>query len=557
MWKNKLKLMVLSVILLATLGIGAVIKVGDNYFEISKNLTIFGKLYRELNLLYVDETDPTKLMREAIDNMLASLDPYTNYISASEIEDFRIRSMGQYCGIGVLVVERNGKVIITEIYEGEPAIEAGLKTGDEIIAIDNENIKTKIRTQNDIRNLLRGQANTPVLLTVIREGETNPRKINVVRKDIKISNVPYFGMVNDKVGYITLTEFTPDAGKEVRDAFITLRKENPNLAGIILDLRENPGGMLIEAVNVASVFVPSNEMVVETRGRMEGAQKKYSTKDSPVDTLLPVAVLVNNHSASSSEIVTGALQDLDRAVIVGQRSFGKGLVQITRPLSYNTQMKLTTAKYYIPSGRCIQALDYSHRNPDGSVGKVPDSLKKSFKTKKGRTVYDGGGIEPDVEVKRKEYNTVTNELQNQGVIFDFASKFANQNAKIADAKSFKITDEIYQQFVKYVETCSFKYETLAEKELVKLKGLVESEHRFDNISAEYKGLEAKLKDLKKNELIIHKKDISELLKLEIVKRYYYRKGIIEASFDQDEDIKAATDVLSNKVKYGQLLSGKK
>lgn len=546
----------LLILILSATSLGFVTNVSDNYFEISKNLTIFGKLYREINTLYVDEPDPTKLMREGIDAMLASLDPYTNYISAGEVEDFRIKTSGQYCGIGVTVSEREGRVLITEGYEGDPAVEAGVKVGDEIIMIDNEQVKGKSKTQQDIRTLLRGQAGTPVVLTILREGESEPRKITVTRKDIKVDNVTYYGMVNENVGYIALTGFTQEAGKEVREAFEKLKRDNPKMKGVVLDLRNNLGGLLHEAVNVASVFVKNNEMVVETRGREESSQKKYYTRENPVDTIMPVSVLINSHSASASEIVVGALQDLDRAVVVGQRSFGKGLVQTTRPLVYESQLKLTTAKYYIPSGRCVQALDYSHRSADGAVGKVADSLKKAFRTRNGRAVFDGGGVDADIEVKPTPYNTVTNELISQGIIFDFVTKYASKSPKIADSRTFKVTDEMYADFIKYVEGRNFKYETPAEKELAKLKDLIESEHHFENIAAEYKQLDNKIKQLKNNELMLNRKDIAKEMEIEVIKRYFYRRGMIEASFNHDEVLKTAVDVLTNDAKYKKVLAKK-
>lgn len=546
----------LLILILSATSLGFVTNVSDNYFEISKNLTIFGKLYREINTLYVDEPDPTKLMREGIDAMLASLDPYTNYISAGEVEDFRIKTSGQYCGIGVMVSERDGRVLITEGYEGDPAVEAGVRVGDEIIMIDNEAVKGKSKSQQDIRTLLRGQAGTPVQLTIMREGESEPRKITVTRKDIKVDNVSYSGMVNEKVGYIALTGFTPDAGKEVREAFEKLKKENPKMSGLILDLRNNLGGLLHEAVNVASVFVKNNEMIVETRGREESSQKKYYTRENPVDTVMPISVLINSHSASASEIVVGALQDLDRAVVVGQRSFGKGLVQTTRPLVYESQLKLTTAKYHIPSGRCIQILDYSHRNADGNVDKMADSLKKAFRTRNGRTVYDGSAVEADIEVKPTPYNVVTNELISQGIIFDFVTKFVSKLPKIADSRTFKVTDEMYADFIKYVEGRNFKYETQAEKELAKLKEIMDGEHHFESISTEYKQLDNKIKQLKSNELMLNRKDIAKEMEIEVIKRYFYRKGMIEASFNHDEVLKSAVEVLGNDPKYSKILAKK-
>lgn len=539
------------ILLAATLNVGHIAKGTDDYFEISKNMSIFGKLYREINAYYVDEVDPTNFMRAGIDGMLESLDPYTNFISASEIEDFRFMTTGSYGGIGANIAELEDKYIVMEAYEDDPAVEAGLKVGDEVLQIDNEVIQSKHNV--DIRTLLRGQAGTQVVLLVQRPGEKDKRKISITRKEVKMENVPYYGMINDKTGLIVLTNFYQDAGKEVRDAMTDLKAKNPNIESLILDVRGNPGGLLHEAVNIVSTWVKNGELVCETRGRMEGTQKKYPTHDNPIDTTIRIAVLVNSRSASASEIVTGAIQDLDRGVVVGTRSFGKGLVQTTRALNYNTQLKLTTAKYYIPSGRCIQALDYSHRNPDGSVGKVPDSLKKSFKTHNGRTVYDGGGIEPDIEVKNEALKTVTNALINQNIIFHFATQYALKHEKIADARTFKVTDDIYKEFKAFVLSKNFEYESPAEKELSKFKNVVEDEHNYELVSKEFNLIQNKLKELKANELEEHKDEITRILTTEIIKRYYFRKGMIESGFENDECVLAAIKILNNPTEYKKML----
>lgn len=539
------------ILLAATLNVGHIAKGTDDYFEISKNMSIFGKLYREINAYYVDEVDPTNFMRAGIDGMLESLDPYTNFISASEIEDFRFMTTGSYGGIGANIAELEDKYIVMEAYEDDPAVEAGLKVGDEVLQIDNEAIQNKHNV--DIRTLLRGQAGTQVVLLVQRPGEKDKRKISITRKEVKMENVPYYGMINDKTGLIVLTNFYQDAGKEVRDAMTDLKAKNPNIESLILDVRGNPGGLLHEAVNIVSTWVKNGELVCETRGRMEGTQKKYPTHDNPIDTTIRIAVLVNSRSASASEIVTGAIQDLDRGVVVGTRSFGKGLVQTTRALNYNTQLKLTTAKYYIPSGRCIQALDYSHRNPDGSVGKVPDSLKKPFKTHNGRTVYDGGGIEPDIEVKNEALKTVTNALINQNIIFHFATQYALKHEKIADARTFKVTDDIYKEFKAFVLSKNFEYESPAEKELSKFKNVVEDEHNYELVSKEFNLIQNKLKELKANELEEHKDEITRILTTEIIKRYYFRKGMIESGFENDECVLAAIKILNNPTEYKKML----
>jgi carboxyl-terminal processing protease len=552
MQKKRWLLALLPVLLLT--GVGYVARpAGDDYFEISKNLDIFGKLYREVHTNYVDDIEPTDFMRTGMDAMLKSLDPYTNYISAAEIEDYRFMSTGQYGGIGAMVGKRDNKVIITEPYENSPAAKAGLRAGDVIIQIDNEKITNDNVKNIDVRDLLRGQPKSTLKITVEREGLATPLTVDVERDDIKILNVPYWGMIDQEIGYISLTGFTADAGKEVKAALEDLKAKNPGIKAVMLDLRGNPGGLLFEAIDISNIFVPKDEMIVETRGKMEGSLKSYTARNNPVDTQIPLAVLVNRRSASASEIVSGVMQDLDRGVIVGQRSYGKGLVQTTRPLSYNSQIKITTAKYYTPSGRCIQAIDYSHRNEDGSVGKVPDSLQKAFKTHNGRTVYDGGGIAPDIDVAIPDLHTVSQELIRQNMIFDYATKFRSQHETISSARDFKITDEIYNDFVAFCKSKSFTFETKTEKEFSKFKELVEEEHYTDELTADMKSLEAKLQKEKQEDLLNFRPEISNMLRNEIVMRYYYRKGEIEASFDMDPDVLEAIKVLKDPVRMSKIL----
>jgi carboxyl-terminal processing protease len=492
-------------------------------------------------------------MRTGIEAMLKSLDPYTNYISAAEIEDYRFMSTGQYGGIGAMVGRRDSKVIVTEPYENSPAVKAGLRAGDVIVQIDNEKITTENVKNLDVRDLLRGQPKSKVKLVVEREGTPGTLTMDLERDDIKILNVPYWGMIDDQIGYISLTGFTADAAKEVKAAFEDLKAKNPGMKSLVLDLRGNPGGLLFEAIDISNLFLPKDELIVETRGKMEGSLKSYTARNNPVDIGIPLAVLVNRRSASASEIVSGVMQDLDRGVIVGQRSYGKGLVQTTRPLSYNSQLKITTAKYYTPSGRCIQAIDYSNRNEDGSVGKIPDSLQKAFKTHNGRTVYDGGGIAPDVEVVPEELHTVTQELIRKYMIFDFATRFRNSNETIPPARQFKITDEIYDDFVAFCRSKAFTFESKTEKEFVKFKELVKAEHYHDELAADFKAIEAKIMKEKEEDLINFRAEISELLRDEIVMRYYYKRGEIEASFDLDPDVLEAIKVLRDPDRLRKIL----
>jgi len=552
--RRKWLILFVPVFMIASVGFMSRESAGDDYFEISKNLDIFGKLYREIHSYYVDDVDPTTFMRTGIDAMLNSLDPYTNYISASEIEEYRFMSTGQYGGIGATVGKRNGKVLITEPYKGRPADKAGLRAGDEILQVDEEKITVDNYKSLDVRDLLRGQSNTSVTLTIQREGE-DPMKVDVIREDIKIDNVPYHGMIDKKIGYISLTGFTNGASGEVKSAYEELRKDNPGLQGVVIDLRGNPGGLLFEAIDISNIFVRQGEKIVETRGKIEGSLKTYNARQKAVDTSVPLAVLINRRSASASEIVSGVMQDLDRGVIVGQQSFGKGLVQTTRPLSYNSQLKVTTAKYYTPSGRCIQAIDYSNRNDDGSVGKIPDSLKKAFTTLNGRTVYDGGGVAPDLKVELPDYHTVTTELMRQSMVFDFASRYRNKHESIPGPREFQITDEIYNEFLSFLEEKEFKFATKTEKEFDRLKDLMKEEEYLNDLSSELEALKAKLEREKKADLTEFRDEIANFLKTEIVNRYYFKEGEIEASFDMDPDVLQAVRILNNQDEYQRILAG--
>ena len=524
----------------------------DTYFEISKNLDIFSTLFREVNMFYVDDTDPGKMMKKGIDAMLETLDPYTNYIPESDIEDYRFMTTGQYGGIGALIKQKGDYVVISDPYEGYPAQKADLRAGDEILEIDGKSAKGK-RT-DDVSKALKGQPKSTVKVLVRRSGEKSPLEKILTREEIKIKNVSYSGMVNDHIGYIRLTNFTESAGKEVKDALVAL-KEKGNLKGVILDLRENPGGLLNEAVNITNVFVPKNQDIVSTRGKLREMDKTYKSLNNPVDTEIPVTVLVNSRSASASEIVSGTIQDLDRGVLVGQRTFGKGLVQTTRQLSYNSQLKITTAKYYIPSGRCIQALDYTHRNEDGSVGKIPDSLVTAFKTKSGRTVYDGGGVKPDISTEPTTYSNILVSLANKNLIFDFATQYREKHSTIPAVKEFKLTDQDYNDFVAYISDKDYDYTTRSEKTMEDLKTASENEKYFDAVKSEYEALKAKMMHNKKEDLTKNKAEIMEVLKEEIVARYYYQTGRFEANISYDPEIRRAAEVLDDTALYNAVLNG--
>jgi carboxyl-terminal processing protease len=522
----------------------------DDYFEISRNLDIFATLFRELNIYYVDETKPGDLMKKGIDDMLASLDPYTNYIPESEIEDYRFMTTGQYGGIGSLIGQRNNEVIITDPYEGFPAQKADLRAGDVIVELDGKPIKGK--KNEEVSKLLKGQPKTSVKITIRREGEPNLIEKNVVREEIKINSVSYSGIIDNDLGYIRLTGFTENAGQEVKNALQALEAKT-KLRGLIFDLRGNPGGLLNEAVNIVNIFVNKGVEVVSTKGKAKEWDKTYHALNNPVDTEIPVAVLVNSSSASASEIVSGSLQDLDRGIIIGQRTFGKGLVQTTRPLSYGAQLKVTTAKYYIPSGRCIQALDYSHRNDDGSVGKIPDSLITQFKTKVGRTVYDGGGVMPDFVTDIRQLSPISQSLLLKYLLFDYATLYRNTHPSIAPAKEFHLSDAEYAEFVKWISTKDYDYETKSEKILDDFKATAEKEKYFSAATAEFEVLKKKISHDKNADLQKFKDEITELLENEIVSRYYYQSGQIEASFKNDLEIKKATAALKDKDVYSSIL----
>jgi len=525
----------------------------EDYFELSKNIDIFVTLFREVNMYYVDELQPGTVIKTGIDAMLESLDPYTNFIPEDDIEDARFMTTGQYGGIGALIRTKDDYIVVSEPYENSPAAKADLRAGDVLIEIDGRN--TKGKSTSDVVKFLKGQPQSTVKLLIQRVGVEKPFEKVITREEIKVNNVPYFGMIDDKIGYIKLTGFTDEAGREVKDA-LTKLKENPALEGVVLDLRGNPGGLLREAINIVNVFVDKGIDIVSTKGKVKEWDKTYKSINNPVDVSIPIAVLVNRGSASASEIVSGSLQDLDRAVIIGQRSFGKGLVQTSRPLTYNTQLKITTSKYYIPSGRCIQAKDYSHRNEDGSVGSVPDSLIKEFKTSKGRKVYDGGGVNPDITLTPLEYAPISRALASNNLIFEFATNFRAKKETISPARNFIVDDILFEEFAKYTTTKDFKYETESEEILTELKKTAEKENYFSAIESEYNKLKESMMHDKSADVEKSKAQLSELLADEISSRYYFQKGRIESSFNRDLEIKKAVEVLKNKQLYNDILTGK-
>ncbi len=525
----------------------------DDYFEISRNMDIFATLFRELNIYYVDETKPGDLIKKGIDSMLESLDPYTNYIPESEVEDYRFMTTGQYGGIGALIGQKGDNVVITDPYEGFPAQKADLRAGDIILEIDGKSIKGK--KYDDISKILKGQPKTPVKLLIKRVGETANIEKTIMRDEIKINSVPYFGMLDSEIGYIRLTGFTDNAGGEVKDALMELKTKH-NVKSLVLDLRSNPGGLLNEAVNITNIFVEKGVEVVTTKGKVKEWDKAYKALNNPVDTEIPLVVLVNSGSASASEIVSGSIQDLDRGIVIGQRTFGKGLVQTTRPLSYNSQLKVTTAKYYIPSGRCIQALDYTHRNEDGSVGKIPDSLVTEFKTKSGRLVYDGGGVAPDFATEPEYLSNIAQSLLTKQLIFDYATLYRIKHPTIASAKSFRITDTEFNAFVSWLSDKEYDYVTRSEKSLEELKEVAIKEKYYDGLKDQFESFKKSMMHDKQEDLVKNKDEIVQLLQDEIASRYYFQKGRVEASFDYDPEILKAQEALKNKEVFTSIMNRK-
>lgn len=525
-----------------------------DYFEITKNIDIFVSLFKELNIHYVDKIDPSTVIRKGIDAMLNELDPYTEFYSEAETEDFRIQTTGKYGGIGSFISQRKEYVIIEEPHEGMPAQEAGLMSGDKILEIDGKSMKGK--KTDEVSKLLKGQAGSKFKLTVERmqaDGTFKKMNFEITRREIKLKNVPYSGIVANDVGYIKLENFMDNAGGDVRDAFKKLKETNPSMKGIILDLRGNPGGLLHEAVNTCNVFIDQNNEIVSTKGKIAEMQSTHRTQKRPEDINIPIVVLTSGGSASASEIVAGAIQDLDRGVVIGGRTFGKGLVQNTRPLPYNTQLKVTTAKYYTPSGRCVQALNYAEKNPDGSVKKIPDSLKMPFKTKSGRIVYDGGGIDPDIKTKKEYMHPIVYHLMANGTVADYANIFVAKTAKPISPQAFKLTEADYEKFIQYTKQIKFSYESEVEKELKELSKKAEDEKMLTAIQKSYDDLAAKVKEAKANEFYQNKKEIMEYLELEIVRRYFHRSGVVQYSFKNDDDIKEALKIIANKAEYNKIL----
>ena len=529
----------------------------DAYFEVSKNLDIFATLFKELNTYYVDPIEPGKMVKTGIDAMLDDLDPYTNYITESDIEDYEFMTTGKYGGIGATMRRKDDNILIGDVYENSPAQKAGLHPGDALIAIDNQQLKGK--SSDDISLLLKGSPGTQLIIKVkdVYSGEITDK--TVTRGEVEISSVPYAGFVgaDKKVAYVYLTQFTPGCAHLVRSALDSLKKIEPNISGVVLDLRNNPGGLVDEAINLCNIFIDKDQLVVSTRGKVQEWDKEFKTAGSPWDTRIPLTILVNHSSASASEIVSGTMQDLDRGVIIGTRSYGKGLVQTTRPLGYNARLKLTTAKYYTPSGRCIQAIDYTHRNPDGSVGHVPDSLKKAYKTADGRTVLSGGGIEPDVQIADTPTSKLAIALYTKGFIFDYATQYVKAHKTIPAADVFKLTPAEYSAFAGWLDGKDYAYKTETEIAYDSLQAVAGREKYFDAAKPEFAALKTKISHDKKLDLQKNEADVRRALESEIVSRYYYTRGRIMQGLQDDNDLKKALSILAQPAQYSAILQPKK
>jgi carboxyl-terminal processing protease len=515
-------------------------------FEISKNLDIFTTLYRTLNANYVDDLVHGELFEIAIESMLESLDPYTNFIPEAQREDYLFMTTGQYGGIGALIQQRGDYVVVGEPYENAPAHKAGIIAGDKILEINGQSAKNK--SVSDVSAILKGQAGTELSLLIERTGSKEPKLISLIRENVKIDNIPYSGLLEENIAYINLSGFTQTAFNDVRKSFEELRNQT-EVQGLIIDLRGNGGGLLSEAVNIVGMFVEEGEQVVSTKGKLREASRVHRTNTKPKDIDIPIAILVDNNSASASEIVAGALQDLDRAVVIGQRTLGKGLVQNVIPLTYNTSLKVTVARYYIPSGRCIQAIDYFHKDENGDHIVIPDSLKTAFATRNGRTVYESAGIEPDIVIEPRSVNSFTRALITEYKTFDFANRFFLNNQEIAPAEDFEISDEIFEEFMSFVLAGELKYQTPGEKALDNLRKTLDKENNVGRVQELIRELEKEINLSKENEILANREDIEEILLSEIIARYYFQRGRVISALPKDQAVKKAIEVLKDKSQY--------
>ena len=551
----------LAGVLIVLLGMGILsFKEDDRNFQISKNLDLFNSIFKELDMFYVDTLNPEKVIQNGVEGMLALTDPYTEYYPEEEISSLKEMTTGKYGGIGAAIryYEAKDRIAVVEPTEGMPAAEAGVKAGDIILSVGGKEMTRGTMKPQDfsqkVSDALRGEPGTSFILKVMRplKNDSTILEFKITRKNIRTNPVPYYGMVRDSIGYLALSSFTENCAKDFKKAFIEMKEQGAR--SFILDLRDNGGGSLAEAVDIVNFFVPKGQEIVVTKGKLKQAQGSYKTQNEPIDTQIPMAVLVNGASASASEIVSGSLQDLDRAVIIGTRTFGKGLVQTIRPLPYNGTLKVTTSKYYIPSGRCIQAIDYAKKNADGSVARTPDSLTNVFRTAAGREVRDGGGIRPDIEVKGDRVPNIVFYLMNEDIIFDYATRYCWDHPALASVDSFQLTDEDYKEFKKLVKSRDFKYDRQSEKMLKSLKEVAEFEGYMEGATEEFKALEKKLNHNLDRDLDYFAKQIKGYIAQEIVTRYFYQRGAAMERLKEDEDLEKAIEVLHDAGRYKQILS---
>lgn len=521
----------------------------DRLFAIAKSIDIFATLIRELDTYYVDQIDPEKLLTVGIQAMLEELDPYTEYIPEEESDDFRMLTTGEYAGVGALIGNRGEGNVVLMPYTGFPAQNAGMRIGDLLLKVDS--IAVQKKSTSEVSELLKGPANTGVTVTVKRGEDTLRFSLN--RKKISLKNVPFYGKLDEKTGYIKLSDFTPNASAEVRNALVSLKAQGATQ--LVLDLRDNPGGLINEAVEIVNLFIPKGKEVVKTIGKLQQVNYTYKTSKTPLDKEIALVVLINERSASAAEIVAGALQDYDRAVLLGQKSFGKGLVQTTLPLSFNAQVKVTTAKYYIPSGRCIQAIDYAKSREEGSSGTVPDSLRKAFKTANGRIVLDGAGIEPDEKVTEKSYAPISYTLVAGNHVFDYATTFFYKNPSIASPSKFQVSEEVYADFKKFLVGKEYDYTTYTEKSVQDLEKYLAKEPYFSEVKEQLEQIKSRVNHSKENDLETHQKEIKKILGEEIVSRYYFQEGMIEASLQGDPVIDLAKQYFASPTRMVKVLSG--
>lgn len=533
----------------------------ERYFDINKNVNIFNSVLRELDLFYVDTLNVEKAVRTGIDYMLNSLDPYTVYYNENDMKDFTFMTTGEYAGVGATVAYKDGKIVFADPFEDKPAAKAGIKAGDIILQIDGKDMTQCNEKEGEpiartlstfVSNSLKGQPGTTLEIVVDRPGEKKPLKFKVLREKIVINPISYHEMLDDQTGYIKLTGFTDKSAMDMKNAFNELKDQG--MSSLVIDLRENGGGILEEAVQIVNMFVPKGKLVVSTKGKLKQTDRNHKTTIEPLDTDIPLVVLIDEGSASASEIVAGALQDMDRAVLVGKRTFGKGLVQLTREVPFGGGAKITTSKYYIPSGRCVQALDYSHRKADGSVARVPDSLTNVFYTEIGREVRDGGGITPDIILEEEKTPTITYYLGNQYIIFDWVTEWVQNHKTIAEAKEFTITDQDYDNFKEFVKSKNFEYDRMSEKSMTQLKEIMEFEGYYKTSEDEFKALEAKLVPDLDRDLDTFKEDIMQLINAEVAKRYYYQKGEFASRMKYDAGLNKALEVINDTDLYKNTLA---